>query len=208
MFNLKRILPSCVLAMSAFAQGNSVPDSVLHVTKTEAGNVEFRVGASPIFAVGVSDISGEVHWNDYCQQPFQPGQLAHVADLGGKIDTVVAANGVYGNPRVGPGHTALDELSKRYTAADNEYHKWLDLAKSFSADSKTFVQQMTSALADVQLPDETQDNFVAVKLIKGNLTNLLQQTEKDPREMALWYLNHMTGVFDGCLSAVGSRTAQ
>lgn len=129
-------------------------------------------------------------------------RLSSIADAGsGSIAAVVTSKGTFGKART-------DELSRRDNVFASEFHKWRDLAKSYSADSKTFVQQMTSALADVQLPDETQDNFVAVKLLKGNLTNLLQQTEKDPREMVLWYLNHMTGVFDGCVSAVRIGSAQ
>src|SRR5271165_2767339 len=101
MLKLKLTLSLCVIGLSSiYAQGNqttTVPDSILHVTKIEAGVVEFRAGSSPILAVGMADPQGKVHWNDLCQRPFPPGQISTVADRGGSVGTVVTANGVYGN---------------------------------------------------------------------------------------------------------------
>jgi hypothetical protein len=196
----KRVLLFCGLAGMAFA---NVPISLLRVVKAEAGKIEFIVGRSPILAVGVSDVQGRVHWSDFCQQPLESGQSQTIGDSGGQIDTVVTANGVYGTK-------GLDDLYRRYTAADDVWHKWQDAAKSYSTDTPTFVQQLTQALANTLMPDRTQSEeafgaFDALTLLKGNvryIRYIVAQKSEDPRKVILLYLADQVGVFDRCTTIV------
>ena len=83
-----------------------MPDAILRVTKTvETGRIEFQIGTVPILATGVSDIQGQVGWNDFYQNPLQTGQLSTVA--GTEIATVVTTKGVHGDK------TAVNDMYRR-----------------------------------------------------------------------------------------------
>ena len=80
-----------------------------------------------------------------CQRGFQPGQTATVPN-GGQVASVITSSGVYGDKK------AVDDLYRRYVAEQTVWHKWLDLAKSYSADSKTFVERITKDLTNLTVP--------------------------------------------------------
>jgi hypothetical protein len=75
--------------------------------------------------------------------------------------------------------------------------------------AKKFVQQITSAPADVtaspKQPDleniEESGTWIALKLLKGNILNFTVQTDEDPRKVTLGYLAHEVRTFDACVSA-------
>jgi len=92
-----------------------VPDSIVHITNAGTKGIEFQnSGASPIFALGVSEGEGHVAWADYCQIPIRPRQLAKVE--GRAIGAVVTAKGVYGD------ENAVDAIYRRFAAAAGEWH--------------------------------------------------------------------------------------
>jgi len=197
----------CVIAFSLHAQESpsAVPDSILHVNKVEQGQIEFRVGGSAILALGLAISDNHIGWDDYCQRPFQPGQISTVP-AAGRIVTVVSTSGVYGNK------AAVATLYRRYTAADAIWRKRLDLAKTYSTDSKTFVRQITSALAEVPLPDRTKSEedsavYVALTLLKSNLRILSEQTAADPRRVILLFLSHNADTYDVCVKAAGAAVS-
>jgi len=206
------ILPLCVAAASLCAQGNpptAVPDSVLHVNKTDQDKIEFRVGGSTVFAIGLADINGKIRWADFCERQFQPGQTATVPNAG-RVVSAITTSGVYGDK------TAVDDLYRRYVAEQTVWHRWQDLARSYSTDSKTFVEQITGALADVAVPpapdatttEESSGTWIALKLLKGNVQNISAQTEEEPRKVTLLYLAHEVGTFDACVTAARSGRVQ
>jgi hypothetical protein len=217
MLNFKPLLSLCVLSISAYAQGNqstTVPDSVLHVNKTDHDKIEFRVGGSTVLAIGLANVNGygKISWADYCQKQFQPGETATVPNAG-QVATVITTSGVYGDK------TAVDHLYRRYVAEQTVWHKWQDLAtKSYSTDSKTFVEQITKAVADITVPPEpdltTEENFgtwKALNLLKGNVPHIsanASQMGEDPRKTILLYLAHMAGVYDVCVVAARSGREQ
>jgi hypothetical protein len=208
MFNPKPLLSLFVLAISAYAQGNTVPDSILHVNKTDHDNIEFRVGGSTVLAIGLADVNGKINWDDFCQRQFQPGETATIPNAG-QVATVITTSGVFGDK------TAVDNLYRRYAAEQTVWHKWQNLAKSYSTDPITFVEQITSALNSVKVPPAPDVNqnvedfgtWNAWALLKGNV-QISAQITKDPREAILYYLAHMTGVYDVCVAAARSGRMQ
>ncbi len=124
-------------------------------------------------AIGMlPDGSSKIGWDNSCSRPFQPGQTSTVPNAG-KVVPVITSSGVYGDT------TTVDELYRRYLAKQTVWRKWQDLAKSYSSDSKRFVEQITSALAGVTVPPDPLDprsedfgTWIALKLLKGNILNL------------------------------------
>jgi hypothetical protein len=196
----KRILQFALGLAVLATQGKTqttVPDSVLRVTKTEGGAVQFRTGAAPILAIGMSDAQAKIIWTDVCTRPFQPGQDAMVVDRGGSIAVVVTASEIYGD------RAAANGFSRHYDAVAAVWHKWLGAASSYSKESKTFVAQFETALANIPSPDKRTDVGNALFLIKSNVHDLGRQTVQDPREAIMLYLSHEASVFDGCADAAG-----
>jgi hypothetical protein len=213
MLNLNRILALCVLAISANAQGNpsTVPDSILHVNKTDQRSIEFRVGSgSTVLAIGLADVNGKISWDDFCQRRYQPGETATIPNAG-QVVTVITTNGTYGNID----KAGIDDLYQRWIAEQNVWHKWQDLAKSYRTDPKTFVQQITSALHSITLPQapdvtrsvEDYGTWNALTLLKGNVL-VSAQTAQDPRQAILLYLAHEVRTFDACVLAARSGSVQ
>lgn len=213
MLNFNRLLAVCVLAMSAYAQGNSwtVPDSILHVNKADQRNIEFRVGSgSTVLAIGLADVNGKISWDDFCQRRYQPGETATIPNAG-QVVTVITANGTYGNID----KAEIDDLYQRWIAEQTVWHKWQDLAKSYSTDPKTFVQQITSALDSITLPQapdvtrsvEDYGTWNALTLLKGNVL-VSAQTAQDPRQAILLYLAHEVRIFAACVVAARSGSVQ
>jgi hypothetical protein len=202
-----RILQAAFCVAMLAAQGktetqSAVPDSVLHITKIEAGRVTFTVGADPIVAMAVSDTQGKPLWFDTCTRPFQPGTEHWTVDRGGSIDVVVTARGSYGDK------DAARRFSRGYDESADFWHQWLATASSYSGDSKAFVEQLEAALANTPRPgaglsidwkDTTMGH--AFFLLQNNVHDLGRQTVQDPREAILLYLNHEATMFDACGTA-------